>query len=141
MSLVVSEKVVVENAYYRVPWVPGRSPVEAGEAVAISTLFVMNGLRSLPPFIRETRKVLKQLRDAPGLIGYTIQARSIRGPFWTLSAWSDQANMRVFIESGAHQHATIAVARHMERFATSSWLISQEDLPPSWSRALKECPE
>ena len=140
IGLAVGEDVIFEEGFYRVPWKSRRAPAETGDATATATLFVLKSSWRLPPFVSQVRKVLRDLRSAPGLVGYSVQARSVRGPFWTLSVWSDQPNMRVFVEGEAHLHATIAVARYMADFAARSWTIEPDAVPPSWARAMKECP-
>lgn len=139
-GLAVGENVVFEEGFYRVPWNQRSAPAEYMGSVATATLFVLKDVWRLPQFVSQVRRVLKDLRTAPGLVGYSLQARSVGGPYWTLSVWSDQPNMRVFVEGEAHLHASIALSRHMARFAARTWPIEPESIPPSWARAMEVCP-
>jgi hypothetical protein len=107
---------------------------EASLHVLTSTL-PLNRYLDVARFLRWTLKIRKQLRDAPGLAGYTLDARLLHKTFWTLSAWQDREAMQRFVRSGAHAAMLADMAGRLgpSRFVEST--ASRADLPLDWAAA------
>jgi hypothetical protein len=67
-------------------WVEGRGGA-AGTGIAFASRLPLRRYRDIPGFLRDTRTVRAQLREAPGLAGYSLRAQFLRKTFWTLSLW------------------------------------------------------
>lgn len=92
--------------------------------------------RTVPRFFRLTLSVVRQLERTDGLVGYTLLAQPMKGTFWTLSAWTDQAHLDAF--AGAMPH--LAVIRKLRprmgptRFVF--WTVQGSALPITWEEAI-----
>ncbi len=67
------------------------------------TGFRPKGPLSLPAFWWRTLTSLAQARKSPGIVA--LAARVVDGTYYTMTVWSDEANMRRFVTSGAHRRA------------------------------------
>ena len=116
------------------PWTSGPYVDDAPLHVLTSTL-PLNRYRDVPRFLRWALKIRKQLRDAPGLAGYSLDARLLRKTFWTLSAWQDREAMQRFVHSGAHAAMLADMTGHLgsSRFVEST--AARADLPLDWAAA------
>jgi len=57
-----------------------------------------------------------------GVIGYSLLARSLKGEFWTLSAWSDGSTLHDFVRTSTHVRAMSALRWHMGQTVNGRWL-------------------
>jgi hypothetical protein len=116
------------------PWTSGPYVDDAPLHVLTSTL-PLNRYLDVPRFLHWTLKIRKQLRDAPGLAGYSLDARLPHKTFWTLSAWQDREAMEQFVRSGAHAAMLADMAGRLgpSRFVEST--AARADLPLDWSAA------
>ena len=87
-------------------WVKGRAGPGAGTAIALASRLPLRGYRDIPGFLRDTRTVRGQLREAPGLAGYSLRAQLLRKTFWTLSLGESAPDLARFAAG-----AGIAAAR------------------------------
>jgi hypothetical protein len=91
-----------ENGMAQFPWkqwtqvAPGRC-----YTVVISKLHLKHR-RSIPGFMRDTLTIRRQLRSAPGLIGYSLRAELTNKTFWTFSAWENRDRLDEFAGSSPH---------------------------------------
>jgi quinol monooxygenase YgiN len=90
----------------------------------------------LPTFLMQTRRIMTQLEQTRGLIGYSLLARPLRKHFWTLSVWEDEAALRAFVEAGAHAITMRSMAPHMGATRFIRWKIRGAGIPPKWADAL-----
>lgn len=116
------------------PWTSGPYRDDAPLHVLTSTL-PLNRYLDVARFLRWTLKIRKQLRDAPGLAGYSLDAHLLRKTFWTLSAWQDRDAMERFVRSGAHAAMLADMAGRLgpARFVESTAV--RADLPLDWGAA------
>jgi len=87
-------------------------------------------------FFHDTRAVLAELPDQPGLLGYSFKFEIIGSKAWTITAWRDEASRDAFVGSPAHR---VAVRNSGEtsqnvRFVTVTRPLSS--LPIGWKEAL-----
>ncbi|MEV0355615.1 antibiotic biosynthesis monooxygenase [Nocardia sp. NPDC050697] len=118
------------------PWAHGIHRPADGETLHVLTSRLpLNHYGDIPRFLRWTLRIRKQLRQAPGCVGYTLDARLPRKTFWTLSAWSDEAAMEAFVRSGTH---ALMLADMAGRVGTPGFVASTaspEQIPLSWADA------
>lgn len=60
----------------------------------------LRGYRYIPGFLRWTLWIRGQLAEAPGLVGYSLDAKLFRRTFWTLSAWTSREAVEEFGGAG-----------------------------------------
>src|SRR5690349_11690226 len=85
------------------PWTVCRYHPAADESLHVLTSTLpLQSYRDVPRFLRWTLRIRKQLADAEGAAGYSLDARLLRKTFYTLSAWSDAEAMNRFVHSGEH---------------------------------------
>ncbi|MFC8530858.1 antibiotic biosynthesis monooxygenase [Nocardia sp. NPDC057227] len=118
------------------PWTRGVHHPSNGETLHVLTSRLpLNRYSDIPRFLRWTLRIRRQLRRAPGCVGYTLDARLLSKTFWTLSAWSDEASMEAFVRSDAH---ALMLADMKGRVGAPGFITSPatpDRLPLSWSDA------
>ena len=73
------------------PWLE-RQPIDPQrQYVAMASRLPLKSYRFIPGFMRDTMRIRRQLGQAAGLAGYTLNAGLARKTFWTFSVWEDQA--------------------------------------------------
>ena len=115
------------------PWFRISTVDPATELTVMATRLPLRRYRHIPAFLRWTLRIRGQLADAPGLVGYSLDAHLLRKTFWTLSAWTDQEAMGAFVRTDPHRSAMEAIRPHMDRSVFVSWTVTGADLPVTWS--------
>ncbi len=93
----------------------------------------IRAFRFLPGFALHAVRTRSQVRRAPGFAGGAILAD--RGwTFWTLTAWSDEADMRRYILAGAHREAMTRLAHWCDEASVVHWTQAEAGLP-CWMEA------
>ncbi|MCC5841493.1 MAG: antibiotic biosynthesis monooxygenase [Opitutales bacterium] len=87
-------------------------------------------------FFTDTRRVLADLPDQDGLLGYSFRFEIFGNEAWTMTAWRDEAALQAFVRSPAHAEAVRASGQTAQniRFVTLHRPLSS--LPVRWSEAL-----
>jgi heme-degrading monooxygenase HmoA len=95
-----------ESGMAQFPW-KQRTQVAPGRCytVVVSKLSLKHR-RSIPGFMRDTLTIRRQLRSAPGLIGYSLLAELTNKTFWTFSAWENRDRLDEFAGSSPHSQIT-----------------------------------
>lgn len=95
--------------------------------------------RYLPAFILYTRRALGQARAAPGSMWVRVRGGR-RLDFWTLTAWTDEASMMRYRNSGAHGKAMPKLKVWCDEASYAHW--EQPDGPDvSWAEAERHLAE
>ena len=115
------------------PWKTGPDTGTADVYLLASSLR-MSTARGMLGFMRAASSVRKQLRDADGLVGYSLIAQPHRKTFWTLSAWRDQAALDVFVRAQPH-HGIVDHYRPTVNGRFASWSMERAELPNARSQA------
>lgn len=84
-------------------------------------------------FFQDTRRVLADLPDQPGLLGYSFRFELFGDEAWTLTAWRDEAARDAFVRSPAHLTAMRNSARTAQNLRFISLSVPLESLPMSWT--------
>ena len=116
------------------PWVEGH-PIEAnGHYVAMASRLPLRSYLSIPGFLRDVLKLRRQLANAPGLVGYALDAQLARKTFWTFSVWDDQASIDTFATTEPHQRITGALRPRMGKTRFEFFPIAGNALPMTWEQ-------
>jgi hypothetical protein len=112
----------------------GLSP-EQKVIVTISEVEHRPGQRK--PFFTDTKRVLADLPNHEGLVGYSFRFQIFGAKAWTMTAWKDQASRDDFVLSPLYYAAmrNSRVTAQKMKFLTIE--TSLKDLPLAWKDALQ----
>lgn len=108
---------------------PGR------EYLALISYLPLRHFRAIPKFFRFSLQTQRQLKTAPGLIGYSMDAKPFARKFWTLSVWENQQFLNDFVRQMPHGRIMIALAPHMGRTQFAQWRVTHQQIPLDWPSA------
>ena len=87
------------------------------------------------PFDRATMKVAGEMKDVPGLVGFSFRRQLLGKVVWTMSVWEDEGALRRFIRSPIHRDAMREGSPATEEFLFHSLRVPATAIPIPWSRA------
>ena len=91
----------------------------------------------VPAFMRQSSKIMKQLEEVPGLVGWSLGADLAKLEFHTLSAWEDAESLRAFTTSAAHGQALAKFERDMRADSVFvMFSVLGKELPLRWADAI-----
>jgi hypothetical protein len=93
-------------------------------------------LTSTVRFFRAVSAIRKQLANAEGLVGYTLRAKPIARDYWTLSVWTDESALRLFMRTAPHAEVMSSLRPVMGTTKFVQWDIAGSEGRPSWEAAL-----
>lgn len=106
----------------------------AKKAMFVSiTQLKLKSLLKFPKFMVMNFKVVKQLKDAPGLIKQDMRATNPY-TYWTLTVWDSKESMLKFRNNGAHLDAMKNISTVAKKTKAGSW---QSDAVPGWKEAMQ----
>jgi len=120
-----------------IPWRSYGNASPDGEYVALVSYLPLKSHWRIPAFVRYSMQIAKQLKSAPGLLGYSLLARPFSKRFWTLSVWESDAALREFVGKAPHARAMAAFATHMGPTKFVRWAVKGAELPLQWENALR----
>lgn len=86
------------------PWTAGDQQVMTDpDAFVMGSRFQLKSPWRSPTFFVLSMRIWRQARRSPGLLGVSLRAYPLRGDFWTLSAWTDEAALRQFARTEPHR--------------------------------------
>ena len=116
------------------PWLE-RQPVDPQrQYVAMASRLPLKSYLFIPGFMRDTMRIRRQLGEATGLVGYTLNAGLARKTFWTFSVWEDQASLDKFAASDPHRDIIRRLRPRMSPSRFEFFTISGADLPLTWAQ-------
>jgi len=89
----------------------------------------------IPSVVLHTRRIVAQLQQTSGLVGFAMMARPLRRQFWTLSVWDNDGALQAFVDAGSHAVTMRAMTPHVGATRFIRWKVRGVDLPPSWDDA------
>ncbi|MEU7717476.1 DUF3291 domain-containing protein [Streptomyces tibetensis] len=122
------------------PWTVPNTPPRDTEVHVFASRFETRTLWGALKFLAGTPAVWRQVRRSPGVYGATLKAKPLKRTFWTLSAWESKEALHAFARAGTHGPASKGLAPQMKDSAYTTWQTSSDDLPLSWSEALRRLP-
>lgn len=85
------------------PWTEGGQQATDPDAFVMGSRFQLKSLWHSPAFLMLAMRIWRQARRSPGLLGVSLRAYPLRGDFWTLSAWTDEAALQQFASTDPHR--------------------------------------
>jgi hypothetical protein len=119
------------------PWIKFATPDTDREYFALLSYLPLNKYRAIPVFIKFALQIQKQLRNTPGIMGYSLRAKLLSRNFWTLSAWADEKSLMDFVAKIPHEKAMKAMIPHMGKTKFTKWKVSGAALPLHWEEAME----
>ncbi len=117
------------------PWISGRAAEPDREYLVLASALPLRRLWSTPRFLRMVLNVRRQLAGAPGLVGYSLDARPLARRYWILSVWEDRDALSRFVAANPHAAVMTRLRPHMGVTRFTTWQLTGADLPPGWPDA------
>ena len=117
------------------PWTSSRTAEPDREYLVLASALPLRRFRTTPRFMLLVMQVRRQLAGAPGLVGYSLDARPLARRYWTLSVWEDQDALARFVAANPHATAMTRLRPHMGTTRFTTWQLPGSSLPPRWSDA------
>jgi len=117
------------------PWMRYEQPNAGSHYLSLISYLPFKHFRAIPQFFRFTFEIQRHLRNAPGLIGYALEARPFSKKSWTLSVWRDQQSLRDFVSRMPHCCAMKELAPHMGESRFAQWTVEAHEIPLDWKDA------
>jgi hypothetical protein len=117
------------------PALPWKSLDEVGPETQLTMMASRLPLRShlrIPGFLRSTWRIRRQLAEAPGLVGYALDAKPFAKTFWTVSAWRSKEQLEAFAATDPHRGDVDKVRSHMDPTTFVFWTAPAGELPIGW---------
>jgi quinol monooxygenase YgiN len=127
-----------------VPALPWKSLSDAppdAELTAMASRLPLHSHASIVSFLSATLKIRKQLAQAPGLVGYALDAHIAKKTFYTLSAWTSREALDEFARTDPHHTLIVAIRPKMDQTEFVFWTCSTGDVPLQWSDARRRLEE
>jgi hypothetical protein len=119
------------------PWQMFRPADPSREYFALLSHLPLKKYRAIPKFLRLTFQIQKQLRSAPGVIGYSLRAKPMSRNFWTLSIWEDEKTLMDFVVKIPHGQVMKEMLPHMGPTRFTRWKVPGSGLPLKWEQAMQ----
>lgn len=93
--------------------------------------------RHLPRFLLQTRRIIRQLRQSQGVMGYSLKAQLSAKRFWTLSVWESDLALQRFVQAQPHAATMSGLSGKMGKTEFVRWTARGVELSVSWPAALE----
>jgi hypothetical protein len=110
------------------PWISSRAAEPDRDYLVLASELPLLRFRATPGFLRMVLKVRRQLAGAPGLVGYSMDARPSARRYWTLSVWEDRNALSRFVAAAVMTRLRPC----MGAICFPTWQLKGADLPPRW---------
>ena len=124
------------NCAFAMPFQKVGSPGTGRALVALTFAKIGGNRQANSVFRTNNRRIVSNMREHEGLIGYSVRMKPFSGEFWTMTVWENEASLENFIMSRRHSRAMQegSPAVTDSRFARI-W-VSNADVPLAWDEAL-----
>lgn len=119
----------------RDPWKQPEAMDPDTEYLVMASSLPARDYAATPALFRGAQATKRQLRDAEGLIGFSMLARPVRKQYGSLSVWRDEAALRAFARTTPHGQLMRDLAPRMGQTTFVRWTITGADGRPSWREA------
>jgi hypothetical protein len=117
------------------PW-KSLAPVEQGrEYLVLLSYLPLKKFSKMPAFMRYTLQIMRQMRETPGAIGFSLRARVFSKEFWTLSVWEDSRSLMNFVAKVPHGDVMKSLTGHMGATKFLQWKTLGSAVPPTLDEA------
>ena len=86
----------------------------------------------LPGFLWHQTKIQRQLRHAPGLVGYDSKPALWEKAFWTMSAWQDDQSLHRFSYQNPTAQTLLKFHKAIEHSPSKQLKFYGSELPLTW---------
>ena len=108
---------------------------DASVILTLSAVEHQKGQRK--PFFTDTKRVLADLPNHAGLLGYSYRFQLFGNKAWTMTAWKDEASRDQFSQSPVHLSAVRNSPTTAQNMRFMSVTVSASSLPMSWDEAIR----
>lgn len=98
-------------------------------ALVAITRLRLRRFRYLAPFAWQSHLSARQAAHSPGFLDGQASGEVLRLTFWTMTVWENEAAMRGFRASGAHQRAMPKLALWCDEASVAHWEQAAPDVP------------
>lgn len=88
-------------------------------------------------FFDDTKRVLANLPNHAGLVGYSYRFQLLGNKAWTMTAWKDEASRNQFSQSPVHLSAVRNSPITAQNMRFMSVTVLASSLPMSWDEAIR----
>jgi hypothetical protein len=88
-------------------------------------------------FFDDTKRVLANLPNHAGLVGYSYRFQLFGNKAWTMTAWKDEASRDQFSQSPVHLSAVRNTPTTAQNMRFMSVTVPASSLPMSWDEAIR----
>lgn len=120
-----------------IPWRTVATAQPNRSYLVMASRLPLTSRRTVPRFMALTLSVVRQLGRTNGVVGYSLLAQPLKGTFWTLSAWHDQAALDAFVRTMPHLGVMGKLRPHMRPTKFTTWTVSGSALPVTWDDAIE----
>lgn len=117
------------------PWKQRERMDPEAEYLVLASSIPAQDYGATPALFRGASATKRQLRDADGLVGFSLLARPARKQYATLSVWRDESALQAFARSSPHGDLMRELAPRMGDTAFVRWTIRGSAGRPSWREA------
>ncbi len=117
------------------PWTARQAPEPDRDYLVLASRLPLRRLSATVRMARFIIQVRGQLSSADGLVGYTLDARTLSREYWTLSAWTDADALGRFVAGLPHVEVMRRLKPDMGPTHFTQWSAKGRDLPPGWADA------
>ena len=121
----------------RSPWQRRHALDPDRRYVAVATDIPPLRLSSTAAWFRGAQEVKAQLREADGVVAFTLAASPLRKRYRTLSIWTDDEAVDRFARSQAHGRLVRELEPQLAPTRFLRWSFDGRDGAPSWREGMK----
>lgn len=114
------------------PWKSNERLDPSRTYVGVATTLNSRRFRSTPKMFAGAQATAKQMKAAPGCIGFASQARPFKKNYRSISVWESEEALRAFVHSGAHGDLVKSTRAEVESFRSVHWALDGADGRPTW---------
>ena len=124
---------------YTAPYraMPSASVPEAGATALVTPTATEIRPGKRRAFFRQTRKVLEDIPQHEGFLGYSFRFQIFGRKAWTITSWRDATARNQFLESRTHREAARESAQLARKMSFPTFEVPRESLPIGWGKPSK----
>jgi quinol monooxygenase YgiN len=119
------------------PWTTLAGADPSREYLVLLSYLPLRKYSKIPAFFRYMLQIQRQLRETPGVIGYTMRAKILSRNFWTLSVWQSEGSLIDFVTKVPHREAMKKISPYMAATKFTRWKARGSAIPPDWADAMR----
>ena len=117
------------------PWKQFTAMAPDREYLAFASFLPLKRLAATPKMMGLASSVRRQLKDTPGIVGYSLDAKPFAREYYTLSVWDDEASLQAFVVHSPHVDVMSKLADDMDDTKFVRWTITGAEPRPTWAEA------